>query len=586
MKPIKSIIRGIKGYVFVCALSLFTINAFAIEGLQVSVVSSNAVLTWPSANVGETYLIQYRSNLTSSAWVTVADFIPPSGSNTTTYVDTSNIVTFPVVPAGMTNSGGTGNPNPPGPGDTGTNAPGTNVLISTTGFYQVVRDGTFMYGVTNGTVWSGIVQVPVELGNSFGTISTMSLTEDDSPVGNSIQPPSTTLMVDSTRMSNGVHQVSLSTQWRDTNGNLAEADSPPISVTVSNEVSFENWMPQFGELGNSLLIRATSAHTNTDWYIDVYDSSYSYIGTFGGHTDDGDIQAVWNLIGPYGEPHTNDNFFIFYVSTEYVDPPTPPTFKNLEQWSGHGAWVAVAQHAWDSDHDVDLLYGELSGFIGAAQGVGWNVLPPPQGQNDYGSWLAYGLTFGSANPQGDADWQTFRNALYDVRSRNLVYFGHGGTDGLGYDTSSTNRYISATEIGNVLHTIPAGQTNSHSFRFVFLDGCSTAKGSLPEAFGMFHRENVPGPDYADAAMRHSAFVGWPKNETIGILGSGGYINYDHVNFITHIQEEMLGTGSIGSGPQGIKQAIINASKYPDVHGFSANSMTVYGYWPLTFGQDN
>jgi hypothetical protein len=205
-------------------------------------------------------------------------------------------------------------------------------------------------------------------------------------------------------------------------------------------------------------------------------------------------------------------------------------------------------------------------------------LPSPQGQNDYGSYLAYGLTFGSGNPQGNTDWQNFRNALYDSRSRNLVYFGHGGPTGLGYDTSNTNRFISATEIGNRLHTIPIGQTNSHSFRFAFLDGCSTAKGNLPEALGMIHTENVDGADYANASMRYSAFVGWPQDKMIGILQGGGYISYDHVNFITGIQTWML----LG---QSVKQAISSAAGTSG-GSFSASSLKVYGYWGLGFGTQN
>lgn len=387
-----------------------------------------------------------------------------------------------------------------------------------TGFYRVVRDGAHLIGITNGMILSGIVTIPIEVANGFGNLSTVSLTEDDSPIGNSIQNAPfnlpLALTVDTTQMSNGVHQISASARWdistgtNEEDGGEAEADSPPISVTISNEISFPNWMPEFGELGNSLLFRATSAHTNVDWYVDVYDSHTNYIGTFGGHTDDGDISVVWNLVGPPPNyvNYTNENFFLFYITTPYADPPTSPIYKHWEQWSGHGAWVAVAQHAWDTYNNSDQLYAELSGFIGGAMGVGWQVNPPAT-QDDYGNWDAYALHW-PIGSQGDADWQAFRNALYDPHSRNLVYFGHGGPDGLGYNPATTNRYISATEIGNVLHTIPVGQTNRHSFRFVFLDGCSTAKGSLPEAFGMFHRENVADSDYVNAEMRFSAFVGW------------------------------------------------------------------------------
>jgi hypothetical protein len=455
----------------------------------------------------------------------------------------------------------------------------------------VVRDGAHLIGITNGMTLSGIVTIPIEVANSFGNLSTVSLTENDSAVGNSVQIAPfnfpLALTVDTTQMSNGVHQISASARWDiygnpadEEDGGEAEADSPPISVTISNEISFPNWMPEFGELGNSLLFRATSAHTNVDWYVDVYDSQYSYIGTFGGHTDDGDISFAWNLVGPDGVAHTNDNFFIFYIATPYSDSPTSPIYKHWEQWSGHGAWVAVAQHAWDTYNNSDQLYAELNGFIGGAKEAGWQVSPPAT-QDDYGNWDAYALHWGSSNPQGDTDWQAFRNALYDPHSRNLVYFGHGGVDGLGYNPANTNRYIAATEIANMLHTMPYGQTNRHSFRFVFLDGCSTAKGTLPEAFGIPHRENIDGADYGAASMRYSAFVGWPTDKAIGTGINLGTIDLNHVNFITAIQTDMLLNNAT------IKDAIKYAAGRPDTGGeFNPNSMTVYGFWGLTFGLDN
>jgi len=129
--------------------------------------------------------------------------------------------------------------------------------------------------------------------------------------------------------------------------------------------------------------------------------------------------------------------------------------------------------------------------------------------------------------------------------------------------------------------MPYGQTNRHSFRFVFLDGCSTAKGALPEAFGMSHRENVPGPDYVNATMRYSAFVGWPENKMIGIGINNGQVDLNHVAFITGIQTDMLLNGAT------IKAAIQYAAGRPDTHNeFSPDSMKVYGFWGLTFGLDN
>jgi hypothetical protein len=445
------------------------------------------------------------------------------------------------------------------------------------GFYSVVRDGAHLFGLTNGTVLSGIVHLPVELANSGGSVSVMSLTENESPVGNSIQMPPLSsplaLVVDTTLMSNGVHMVSASARWDDTNGGLWEAESPAVSVTVSNEISFPNWMPEFGEAGNSLLIRATSAHTNTDWDIDVYDSQSVYIGTFGGHTDDGDIYVDWDLVGPDGVAHTNDNFFNFYITTEYVDPPMPITYKQKEPWTAKGAWCEVLQHAFDYLTDSQTLYEELNGFVSAPGAVGAQLFPSASSDGS-----PYALTFGADNPQGDTDWRNFRSALYNPLTHNLVYFGHGGQTGLGQNPANTNRYISTTEIANILHTIPAGQTNRHNFRFVFIDACSTAQGTMPESFGIKHQENVPGIDYLNASMRRSCFVGWPNDKAIG-FAFGNTVNYDHVAFIQHIQQNLFNGDTI-------QLAVLHASTQPDVGVFLNNNLKIYGSWDVTLGSDN
>ncbi|HEV2692494.1 MAG TPA: hypothetical protein VG347_06315 [Verrucomicrobiae bacterium] len=552
-------------------------NAFAIEGIQITVPSTNAVLSWPS-DTSESYLIQHRHALTDTdGWQTVADQYPPdySGTNITYFTDT-NTVDF----------GYTLNTTNIGTGSTGSMPGGTNMVTFTNigtavpgqGFYQVVRDGVHLVGISNDMVLTGVVKIPVELGNGSGSVSTMSLTENETPIGNSLQTVPLSdphyLTVNTTLLANGSHDIYGTAQWDDTNGGLWQADSPVATVTVSNEVSFENFMGNFGELDDTLLIRATSAHTNTDWQVDVYDSTYSYVGSFTGHADDGDIYVVWNLEDYYGVYHTNDNFFVCEVSTEYVDPPTPPIYKITDPWSGNGAWAEAMQHAWDGAIDRDTLYEELNGFANIPSSMGASTFPPKDDDRPHA------LTFGAENPEDDSDWALFRTAIYNPLSRNLVYFGHGGQNGLGYNPTTTNRFITATEIANTLHTIPAGQTNRHAYRFVFVDACSTALGKMPEAFGIIHKEDVQGIDYINSSTRFATYVGWPKDKYIGIL-DGAYINYDHVNFIQHVQFEMIYYGN------SIKQAIRNASHYSDTYGeFGEESMKVFGYWDLSIGAYN
>lgn len=316
------------GCAFACCLTSLTPHVNAIEGLQISVQGSNVVLSWPSTNT-ETYLVQYRPTLTpDSSWFTLTDQLAAAeNTNITVFID-SNAVQYPasspMIASTTTSSdapmvvrsNGSGSAVPlalyPAGFDlsgftifdpiTGESVSGNGYTISPpsrknmqpdniqpldasnedtnqyTGFYQVVRDGAYLY-VTNVAIWSDFVTVPVELGNGFGAAGTMSLTENGNMAGDSIQPAGTSLLVDSTQMTNGVHQVSVSTSWSDTNGDYVEADSIPVTVLVSNEISYPDWVPAYGELGNTAVFQAVSAHTNADWQMDVYGRDYAYIGS-------------------------------------------------------------------------------------------------------------------------------------------------------------------------------------------------------------------------------------------------------------------------------------------------------------------
>ena len=471
-----------------------------------------------------------------------------------------------------------GPPDPTGGGASGDGD--TNSVPPEVGFYRVVRNGAHMIGVTNGTVWSGTVTVPLEVGDAYGTLDSISINDNDASVavGNSTQfgPFNSPLVavVDTTRMSNGVYNISAYANWNDGNGGEWDASSPAIAVTVSNEISFENWMPEFGETGNSLLFRATSAHTNVNWNVDVYDSSNNYVGSFAGHTPDGDISFTWDLVDGNGVAHTNDAFFNFEISTPYIDPPAPPTYRKNDPWLGKGAWCEVCQHAFDDVVDSETIYQELNQFVSQAGGNG-SIKPTPNS----GDGSPYVLNYGSDNPQGDTDWNNFRTALYDPYTRNLVYFGHGAPNGLGANTNGAVRFISASEIASHLHTIPDGQNGRHTFRFVFVDGCDTGNAKMAQAFGIRTTENVPDLDYYDASLRPSCYVGWPDTKWIDAKNLGGGPNYDHINFIKDIQHTML------FYTQTIHVAVVQSG---GANGglFLHNNMKIFGSWNVTMSSNN
>lgn len=473
----------------------------------------------------------------------------------------------------------------------------TSQTVTNTGFYKVVRNGVHVIGLTNGSALSGTVSFLVEVGNGSGELNSLSVMENGAPVGNSSQfaPFTLPLMasMDTTQMSNGVHQIFVSSSWylpgSDGDGILTpyvQAESTLFTVTVQNEISFSGWMPSFGQETNLLFINAQSAHASADWEIDIYGEQYNYIGTFRGHTDNGIISGIWNLLGPNQEYHA-DNFFIFVITTSYstgssmmeeatlasASRVSPKTYRNWERWADRGDWVVVNQLAWENllgGDDFDIM---TDGFVSIAHAYGLDAYP-------YGNeWeQAFRIHWAGTNyPQPTLDWQTFRQSLYWTNSRSLFYFGHGGDDGIGRDASYTNRFISQKEIASVLKTIPAGQTNRHNFRFVFLDGCETAKGKLPEAFGIIPKENLKLEAYDYSAVRPSTFVGW--NDSPAAAFDDHSILMDHVYFIQNFQY-LWSTGL------GVRAALDQAKDSPLSTAINPKNLTVFGYKDLGPNQYN
>lgn len=473
-----------------------------------------------------------------------------------------------------------------GPGDEGT--------PPETGFYRVVRNGVHLIGITNGITLSGMVTIPVEVGADEGTLVALSVREDGSPVGKSasIAPFQLPLHVvlDTMAMSNGVHEISGFASWSsggdEGSGTGVDAESPTITVNVYNEITFPGWIEHYGELYDAVLITAQSAHTNADWFIDIYGSDSGYIGTFGGHTDDGNIYAWWDLVGPPPNfiSYADQRYFDFVITTEYDDGqaaqgngPQPQaagsstsapmrTYRQTDNWTSKGMWVVANMQAWEGTVGHDLLDIASDGFAGMAEGFGLTVRPArPAGES-------FRIGYGSDIPEStrNGQWTALRNALFHQESRNFFYLGHGAPDGIGA-SANTNRFIKATEIAARLFTIPAGQTNRHGYRFVFLYGCETASGTMPESFGIIHRENVPGIDFANAALTPGAFLGWNHKQSAAIVSS---IMTDNAYYIQHFQYEWL-------NGFGVKDALDRAkNNYSDVTFINRSKLKVFGNWDL------
>lgn len=471
-------------------------------------------------------------------------------------------------------------------GDSETNTP------PDVGFYRVVRNGAHMFSVTNGAVWSGKVNVLLEVDNPYGNVVSIAVNAVDpdtgnaSPIGNSQQmgPFNGQLIatVDTTVMSNGIYNLQAYAHWEDDSGSSEwEAASPAVSVTTSNEITFENLMPQFGDPGDvadfgatnyGLVFNATSAHTNVNWTVDFYDSSNNYVGSVSSNSPDGNISFTWDLTDNLGVAHTNDAFFNSYITTDYIDPPAPTFFKKSDPWLGPGQWAIAAQHVFEPpwyyilSTESEEIYNEMDKFVSRAGGNGGLCSSTPANPAD-GS--AYAINGGSVG--GAANWAAFRSAIYGPYTRNLVYFGHGGPTGLGWTTNSTNVFIPVTEIAQKLGNMNG--TNGHAFRFAFIDACDTANGNLCSALGIMPKKDVKLETYTAARIRPGTYCGWPSAKWIAEV-LGGTANTDHINFMKHLQFIWY------NYPQTIHVAAIQAAGFNDAYGMLNNDLVINGYWDL------
>ena len=204
-------------------------------------------------------------------------------------------------------SGGT-IPDGPSPNDGGQ-------TLSPTGFYRVVRDGVHFYGLTNGTVLSGLVTIPVEYSvTSTDQIAGLTFYADGSPLLGAVQLGNA-MRWDTTMMPNGTYAIS---------AELDFCGDPPVAgtavtVTVDNVISFPNYFSCV--YGSQMWIYAQTI-PYAEYQIDMYDQDSSYLGYFWGYTDDnGVISFLWNLTDGHGHTFDSTNFTgVFTVDTSSLWP--------------------------------------------------------------------------------------------------------------------------------------------------------------------------------------------------------------------------------------------------------------------------
>ncbi|HEV2693397.1 MAG TPA: Ig-like domain-containing protein [Verrucomicrobiae bacterium] len=509
MKTIKKIVMG---GALVLAL---TTNAFAIEGIQVSVQSSNVVLSWPS-DPSEAYVVQYRPSLTSTnGWQTLTNAFAAAADTNVTYFVHSNSIDFGsslAVTYGTNSS--SGGPMPPG----GTNsASGTNgvIFIPGTGFYQAARLGVHIYGMTNGMVVGGTVQLPLEIAlDTTNEIAGITFYADGNPlIGATTDGAGYQWFLDwdTTMMPNGTYDI---TAKIDFVTQTDETNSLPVTVTVQNAISFPNYFTR--NFGDQMWIYAELDDAESDFQIDMYEDDTNYLGSFSGSTTDGVISFLWDLTDGDGDPVTGANLSgVFTVSPSFsgsIRPLFSSTSTATNFWAAETNWPTA-----NNDYYV-VAYGpfdtgnaaakQLLTMLGGGDGTYGGVIHTLNPYNLSGHLSPGNVDQSTAFALSDGTAKTnLLNYLANPAFRSFYFFGHGGPSAIGgVDPTSI---IRGTDIQKALHNFMNSPkpADYHPYRFVFIDGCDAGSGNFCENFGI-PAIKVGNSFFSTAGVRSRAFLGF------------------------------------------------------------------------------
>jgi len=534
----------------VAASLLCAINAVAIDNLQVSIQSSNVVLTWPG-DPYQYYIVQYRPDLTSTnGWLTLTSSLPGDPTmNMTTFVH-SNAVQF----GSVASSGGTNGSITPGSSGSGT-ATNTSGSVGL-GMYQVVQDGvrisdSSMFALTNG-ILTNCLNIAFEAGNAandgtgtnvlgdiecaFLQIDGMKFAGDGGVLGSPTNSSLWHFSMDTAYLLNGSHtlQVGVTLQNPDnSDGNHVNITrySDPVTITVSNTISYPNWEPEIGEAGISAYFLQTTC-TNSNWQIDIYDVSNRLAQTLTGTTDDtGAIEAYWNMVDTNGVTRTNaDVDPEFNAIVTVADPMkafTPKKRQRKNNWPDHDRWTVAYQDFFKFEYSANnYMQSSINNYANTAARYGGYYLYYPQtGQtNDVGQ--TYPMRYQKENHPDPSitstatflDEQLLRRYLSDTNSRNFFFDGHGDPH-------------SIAGIDPVLLKVSV----QHRYRFVMLDACSTANGDLDEVFGIHGPGKFALTYYHNTGIRPGAFCGYDKDV---IYATGGQVTYNGVTYDDTIPDDV------------------------------------------------
>jgi hypothetical protein len=472
------------------------------------------------------------------------------------------------------------------------------------GFYRIFQLPSWPNGISNAAV-EGFTFAPVDFDDYFDQVFSFTLLVDSQPseLGYMQRREYSGTTYDGVdfwfdQMPNGSRSLRMVANIR--LDSAIDLGSPSVSLTsvvtrvqVTNLLMFTNWDSTI--VGNTTKFETFSTIPNVDWEIDVYDVVNDWVQSASGYSADGRISWTWNLIDAGGMTRDDLDYDpVFYTEititpqgsgfTAATPATKPGPLKVLDYPANDGEWAIVYQ-------DREKRPGPRADYIEAMN----DLAGGPAWWNIYSAVLM--LEYGTNVTQQvrNDTWYNFRAILFSRDVRNFYYQGHGSPNTIGgdFDTCTNGTNFAGAGIGtgsvaslnsgwvrnNVTHNQYRGDKY---FRFVFLDGCDTANGDWPGAFGMAKATNTiafyTNPNRTPHT-RPSCFVGWNKvvggDPTWGTTATYGLWRSEWMFQWAMIEENL---------DQSFRLARSNSSWISQT--LMDSSLRLYGFNPLGFGLYN
>jgi hypothetical protein len=518
--------------------------------------------------------------------------------------------------------------NVPQPGDGGSYDSSNNSLPEPqTGFYRVFHIPDFPASITNYT-FNGPTFIRADFAAPDAPVDNV----DSATVLINGQPTDYALLMPYVngngvtnwgmgiyfdRMPNGTNTIQLLTTVResdtlnDQTPYMVFSNAPTI-ITIGNLITFTNWDDLIWNNTNCTFRAQTVP--NVDWEIDIYDVYDNFVNYQTGHSSDGNITWTWNLYDYWGNLRNNSDadpvFYPYITVTGNLAMSAQPTGVRANDTSSSGKWTPPNAASFPSIGSWLIAYMDNFYADAGTNYSGWDsyykeIMNQMAGGPELWniSATSFPIKFGNTYTQADRDgsWASLANLLANPQYRNFYYFGHGAPNDIGGDVTTfdsdgfpTGSHELAGSKAKLTSEYVRDNITLHNplgvcfYRFVFMDGCNTANGDWPDAWGMPNQSKTL--DYYTSASsnpthaRPSAFVGWNT--------SPGGKNWGTIDHSIWFRSAWMANWSVNNGnyqdqlDENLDSASDASSWPPGRLGQLHSALQIYGYRTLKFNEYN